>query len=321
MNLFEQFASKKVVVLGDLMLDRYIHGNASRISPEAPVPVVREQKRTDALGGAANVVNNLAGLGAQVFPVGVVGADSESDVVRRLLERGNVDIQGIITADDRPTSLKTRIISGSQHVVRLDREITVPVSTSTRTKLLKRLDEMMGSVDAIIFQDYDKGVLTDSLIRPVLEMAEQAGVLTAVDPKFTNFFSYQGVDLFKPNRNEAMAVLSRIIESDTEVESGSREIIERLKCQNLVITRGSWGMSVFDKAGNVQHIPTEVRDVLDVSGAGDTVISALVLGLLSGMPLVKAAVLANISAGIVCKELGAVPVDLKTLKEKWHDDV
>jgi len=287
----------KVLVLGDLMLDRYLHGDVSRISPEAPVPVLDEHRRFDAPGGAANVVNNLAALGAHVIPIGLVGPDEEGARIRELLSHENVVTDGIIVSEDRPTTLKTRIIAGSHHVVRVDREKLLPPDTETDSRLRHLLKSLVPTVDALVIQDYNKGLIQPELVKWLLQLCRDHDVLTAVDPKREHFFAYQGVDLFKPNMKEARQALQAELPSDSTAEDIGRTLDPEV----------------------IHRIPTEAQEVIDVSGAGDTVIAALVLGLLNGATLVEAARFANSCAGLVCQELGAVPVSLLKLRELWHE--
>jgi D-glycero-beta-D-manno-heptose-7-phosphate kinase len=308
----------KVLVLGDLMLDRYLHGDVSRISPEAPVPVLEEHRRFDAPGGAANVVNNLAALGAGVIPIGLVGPDEEGVRIRELLSHENVITDGIIVCEDRPTTLKTRIIAGSHHVVRVDREKLLPPDTETEGRLRHLLSSLVPTVDAVLIQDYNKGLIQPELVEWLLNLCREHDVLTAVDPKREHFFAYHGVDLFKPNVKEARQALQAELSVNATLEEIGRTLREKLDCRHLVITRGAEGMMAFDP-DVIHRIPTEVQEVVDVSGAGDTVIAALVLGLLSDATLVEAARFANSCAGLVCQELGAVPVSLVKLREQWHE--
>ncbi|MBC8478691.1 D-glycero-beta-D-manno-heptose-7-phosphate kinase [bacterium] len=314
----QDLAKFSVLVFGDLMLDRYLHGDVSRISPEAPVPVLEERRRFDAPGGAANVVNNLAALGARVLPLGLVGPDEAGARIRELLSHENVVTDGILVTEDRETTLKTRIIAGSHHVVRVDREQILPPAPETDKRLRHLLANLVPTVDAVIIQDYNKGLVQPELVEWLVQLCREQQVLTAVDPKREHFFAYHGVDLFKPNLKEARQALQAELPATATLEEIGRTLRERLQCRHLVITRGAEGMMTFDQEV-IHRIPTEVQDVIDVSGAGDTVIAALVLGLLSGSTLVEAARFANTCAGLVCQELGAVPVRLEKLRECWHE--
>ncbi len=314
----EKFTQVKILVLGDLMLDRYLHGDVSRISPEAPVPVLEERCRFDAPGGAANVVNNLAALGVEVTPLGLVGPDTEGSRIRELLSHDNVVTDGILVVPGLQTTLKTRIIAGSHHVVRVDREQIQPPEPATVERLQHLLSSLVPTVDALIIQDYNKGLIQPELVNWLLQLCHEHGVLTAVDPKREHFFAYRGVDLFKPNQKEAQQALQAEMPANASLTEIGRELYRRLECRQLVITRGEAGMLAFDQDA-AHEIPTESTAVVDVSGAGDTVIAALVLGLLQGAALPETAAFANICAGLACRELGAVPVSLEKLREVWRD--
>ncbi len=303
----------RVVVVGDLMLDRYIWGAVSRISPEAPVPVVEVAEESERLGGAANVVNNLRGLGAQVDAVGVVGDDYHGGRILELLRKEGTATHGIVVEAGRTTTVKTRVIAHGQHVVRVDRENRAPIRPQTEKALLDRIRHLVVGADALIFEDYNKGVLTPSLIRETLELTGEMGIVTAVDPKFENFFEYRGATLFKPNRREAEAVLGASIRTYDDLVRTGEHLKRRLECRYLMITLGEDGLCLFGDDGGIAHCPTDARKVADVSGAGDTVISTAALALAAGASPEEAAVLANRAAGVVCGQVGVVPVTADAL--------
>ncbi len=299
----------KVAVLGDLMLDRYIWGRVDRISPEAPVPVVSVVRRSHALGGSANVVNNINSLGARGVPLGVVGSDAEADLVLGLFRESQVDTTHIVRDDQRPTTLKTRIIAHDQHVARVDEERTDPVREATRQALLERLEVLLPELDALIFQDYDKGVLSGPFIAEVRERTRSAGVFTSADPKFLNFHEFGAVDLFKPNQDEICRATGESIQREDDLERIGRSFRERSGCRELVITRGAQGMACFDSGPGVLELPALRKSaIVDVSGAGDTVIVALTLVRCKGRELEQAARFAGLCAAVACGELGAVPI-------------
>jgi D-glycero-beta-D-manno-heptose-7-phosphate kinase len=308
-SLLKGAKSKRVAVVGDLMLDRYIWGRVDRISPEAPVPVVNTVRRSHALGGCANVVANLCSLGATVLPLGVVGADPEADVVFGLFRSMGIESAHILRDDSRPTTLKTRIIAHEQHVVRVDEESTRPIPLTIQTALLTRLDQLLPNLDALIFEDYDKGVLTPELIFEVRERCVKAGVMTAVDPKLAHFHDYGAVDLFKPNESELLQGMACQTCTDDDLSRMVSEFRKRSACGDVVVTRGSKGMSLFDSKNQRVDVPALRRAIVDVSGAGDTVIAALVLAKLQGYALSTAGKFASLCAAVSCGELGAVPVD------------
>jgi len=312
-EILARMRGRKVVVVGDLMLDRYVWGVVSRISPEAPVPVVEVTEESARLGGAANVVNNLLGLGAIAYPVGVVGRDFNGEQVLALLRQQGVSTRGVIPEEGRTTTVKTRVIAHSQHVVRVDRESRAPISEETQRALLEALAELIEEADALLFEDYNKGVLTLRVIEEAMRLANRRGVITSADPKFENFFAYRGVTLFKPNRKEAEAALGLSTRGPGQLEAVGAILRQRMECSYLMITLGEDGLALFGPGDSFFHVPTRARKVADVSGAGDTVISAATLALVAGATPVEAAMLANYAAGVVCGEVGVVPIDASAL--------
>ena len=313
-KLLEGCAGKRVAVVGDLMLDRYIWGRVERISPEAPVPVVNVLRRSHSLGGSANVVHNLRALGAEVTPFGVVGADPAAELVLGLLREAGIPTQGVLRDEERPTTTKTRIIAHEQHVARIDEERAEPLRASLRQELLERLQALLPDLDALIIEDYDKGVLDAELIGALRESARANRVLTAVDPKLRQFHAYGAVDLFKPNLKEFLGALGRPAAAESELEALGREWLARSGCRELVVTRGAQGMSLIDEEGRHTHLPALRSAIVDVSGAGDTVIAALVLARVQGYKLSTAGRFAGLCAAQVCGELGAVPVKPEELR-------
>ena len=319
-QLFEQCKGKQIAVIGDVMLDRYILGKVARISPEAPVPVVEVQEESVRLGVAANVANNIANLGAKPLLFGVVGNDAESNEFYSLLSQRGFSDSGIIREMGRPTTVKTRIIAHNQHVVRADRESTADISDVAVGDLLNTLQYNAPKINGIIIQDYNKGVVTKSLIFQVIEFAKQHNCLITVDPKFNNFFEYKEVTVFKPNVAETQNALGFKLDSDDHIVSAGKLLLERLKCDNVLITRGADGMSLFSKDGSVRTVPTKVREIHDVSGAGDTAIGVLTLMLAAGADIVEAATIANYAAGVVCGEVGIVPIEPNKLIAAMKND-
>jgi len=319
--LFDRFRSRKVIVLGDLMLDRYVWGTVNRISPEAPVPVVEVTNETTRLGGAANVAHNLYSLGATPIPIGVIGDDQPGQQLTALMQSLNFSTDNLIVDKFRPTVVKTRIIANDQHVVRADRESRHAINTAISQQVFEAVKKNLEQADAIIIEDYNKGLLTARLIRDVIDLANQQARIITVDPKFDNFFEYKSVTLFKPNRKEAEAALGIKINSDEALKNACQYLIERLQCQALLITLGPRGMCLMDLEGKFLQIPTKARKVHDVSGAGDTVISTLTLALAAGANLKEAITIANYAAGAVCSEVGVVPIELAKLKETIQEFV
>jgi len=308
MELFEIFKRKRIAVVGDLMLDRYFWGSVARISPEAPVPVVEIESESARLGGAANVANNIKSLGSEPILIGVIGDDNSGNLLRDLMKESAFTTVGLVIDADRPTTVKTRIIAHSQHVVRIDRETRDEISYTLQHRIVDVLRQNIHSVDAIIIEDYNKGVVVKSLIKQLVNLANEYEKVITVDPKFNNFFEYCGVTVFKPNSREVEAVMGRKLVDDASVEEAGRAIMNRLQAKNILLTRGEKGMTLFEQSGTVTHVPAKTRKVADVSGAGDTVISTLTVALASGATVREATSLANYAGGVVCGEVGIVPV-------------
>lgn len=314
-SLFEILSiarGKRVAVIGDYMLDRHIVGSVRRISPEAPVPVVDIEEERSSLGGAGNVVANLASLGITPVAFGVCGTDSARDILCEHLEAFACDRSGLLALNGRRTTEKIRVIAHDQHVVRVDRETQDPLGEIDSGKLLEILKSQISSLDAIILQDYNKGVLTTGFIISVMELAGKNDIPVAVDPKFDNFMQYRRAHLFKPNLREAERALGMKIHDDSSLGEAIGKLKNALSPDVLMVTRGEKGMTIVFE-GELTTIPTHARDVADVSGAGDTVISTYVACELGGAGVVESAKLANIAAGIVCEQVGVVPIDLARL--------
>jgi D-glycero-beta-D-manno-heptose-7-phosphate kinase len=314
-SLFTAFSGKRIAIIGDLMLDRYYWGRVARISPEAPVPVVEIESEASRLGGAANVAHNIASLGGTPLMFGTVGRDDAGALFRELARAAGFSEEGVFDDPSRPTTCKTRVIAHNQHVVRIDRESKSEVDENIAGRILDSIGRRIGSLDAIILEDYNKGVLVKPLIREAIQLARSNRVMVAVDPKFDNFFEYAGVALFKPNRKEAEEALGMRLNSAESVEMAGREILKRLNAENVLLTLGAEGMSLFRKSGEALNVPTKAWSVADVSGAGDTVISTLTIALAGGATMIEAAALANYAAGVVCSEVGIVPINLGSLRK------
>jgi rfaE bifunctional protein kinase chain/domain len=295
------------------MLDRYYWGAVTRISPEAPVPVVEIESESVRLGGAANVANNIAALGGVPILVGVVGADDNGMLLRNTLQESGFPADGIVTDPSRPTTIKTRVIAHHQHVVRIDHEVRHDISPSVQDQIVTFLKQALGSIDAIIIEDYNKGVMTKELIPELVRLALGGEKIITIDPKFNNFFEYKNVTVFKPNRQETETALGCRLRDTTSVEQAGTSMIERLQAESVLLTRGEEGMSLFEAGGEITHVPTRARKVADVSGAGDTVIATLTIALAAGATTKEASSLANDAGGIVCGEVGIVPVDREGL--------
>lgn len=320
-EIFGGMKGKRIAVVGDLMVDRYIWGGVSRISPEAPVPVVDMEQEQTRPGGAANVAMNIKSLGGSPFLVGIVGADNSGKQLLDLFRELDFPTNGIATDKTRPTTVKTRVIANNQHIVRIDREQKDDISGRMQEELLGAIRKTLGSIDGIIIEDYNKGVVTKDLIAETIRMALDGGKIISVDPKFNNFFEYKRVTVIKPNRMEAEEAMGLRLASDDEVDTAGRTLLRKLEAQNVLLTRGEKGMSLFESNGNTLHLPTKALKVADVSGAGDTVISTLTMALSGGATISEAATLANYAGGIVCSYAGIVPVRIEELRRIILDDI
>jgi rfaE bifunctional protein kinase chain/domain len=323
-SMLKSFPKVKLLVVGDIMMDRSIGGKVSRISPEAPVPVVIAEMEDFNLGGAANVAHNIRSLGGTVVLCGIVGDDENGrKLYRRIVERG-IQAQGVFFEQGRQTTVKTRIIAHHPHhqqLVRVDRETTDRPKASTFRSISKFLTEKMGDVDGIVISDYGKGLLTRKLIQTLVKKAKRLKKLLMVDPKLGNFFFYKGATVITPNTNEASEASRIPVTGQSSVEKMGRSLLRRLKCQALVITQGEKGMTIFEPHQKPYPVPTEAREVYDVTGAGDTVIGTMALALGTG-PRVRvkdAASIANYAAGIVVGKVGTAIASeeelLKVIKE------
>ena len=297
-KIIEGFKNKRILVLGDLMMDKYIWGDVTRISPEAPIPVVVTKNDTSCLGGAGNVGHNLQSLGAVPILTGIVGKDKAGDWVRKTVS----DNRGIFVSKTRPTTVKTRVIAHHQHVVRVDREEKKPISPRLTDKVYKFIQQE--KFDALIVSDYNKGLVTDSLLKKVLSFAKRGKIPVCVDPKLEHFFSFSPVTMMTPNHLEAEKIVHHACLTDQEVEKAGATILSKISTRYLILKRGERGLSVFERGKKAMHIPTLAKEVYDVTGAGDTVIAVSSLALVAGASIRDAALLANIAAGIVVGKLG-----------------
>lgn len=318
-DIFERLAGLKAVVLGDVMLDSYLWGKVDRISPEAPVPVVLVKRREKRLGGAANVALNIANLGAEVFLCSVVGNDKESGEFLELLAENGISGKGIVSSKHRPTTVKHRIIAGSQQLLRVDSETSETIDELEENRLYKKIKKALSKSDVLIIQDYDKGVLSPDLISKTLKAAKKMGVPVAVDPKKKNFLTYKGVDFFKPNLKELKEGLK--IDGDIDDQAALYKAVLKLKkkagIKNVMITLSEKGVFITDFKQNL-HIDAHKREIADVSGAGDTVVSVAALLFALGEPLETIAQISNLAGGIVCESLGVVPINKEKLLSEYR---
>ncbi|MBI1802982.1 MAG: D-glycero-beta-D-manno-heptose-7-phosphate kinase [Ignavibacteriae bacterium] len=312
---------RRIAVVGDLMLDRYIWGSVNRISPEAPVPIIDMESEQARLGGAANVARNIKALGGEPFLIGVIGADNSGKQLFEIIRECDFPTDGVVVDGNRPTTVKTRVIAHSQHVVRIDREMRSDISHIIQNKILDVLRQHIESLDGIIIEDYNKGVVVQDLIGQVIELANEHNTHITIDPKFNNFFEYKNVTVFKPNRSEVEEVLGARLRNEHDVLDAGRLLLQRLKAKNVLLTLGEQGMSLFESNGTICHAATKARNVADVSGAGDSVISTLTMALAGGATVREAATLANFAGGIVCGYVGIVPIDKQELTAFVRDDM
>lgn len=313
LKLKKSFDGLKIAVIGDMMLDCYYWGDVKRVSPEAPVPIVEVENEFYRFGGAANVALNIKKLGGIPIPIGVIGYDNEGSIFSSLIEEEKIASAGLVIDDGRPTTSKARVIAHNQHVVRIDKEKKNPVDSAMSKRLLDYFKSRVDELDGIILQDYNKGVLTSSFIRKVIQTAKAKEKLITVDPKFNNFFEYKNVTVFKPNRKEASDVLGYKIKSDEDISFAGKKLLNKLHAKYVLLTLGEAGIAVFEKEKEERRMPTKARKVADVSGAGDTVISTLTMALAAGADILEASYLANYAAGIVCEEVGIVPIKAEEL--------
>ena len=316
-ELINGFSRLKVLIIGDLMIDSYTWGRVSRISPEAPVPVVNVIRRESRLGGAGNVVLNIASLGATAVICSVIGDDAPGRELQKIILDSNLSTEGLIVESGRMTTVKERIIAGSQQVVRVDSETENSISSSSQQALLAHIRGSISDVDVIIFEDYDKGVLSAELIQAVISMAKENNIPTVVDPKRKNFFAYKGATLFKPNLHELRDGLG-LMPMDFDADHLS-ETVRKFKVSQefsgVFVTLSERGVYI-DLENDQQLIPAHIRQISDVSGAGDTVISIAACVLALGGSTEQIAALANLGGGLVCESLGVVPINLALLRKE-----
>ncbi len=312
-KILREFRKKKILVVGDLILDRYIWGKVNRISPEAPVPIVEVTNEDFLLGGASNVANNIIALGGSATIVGVAGNNRAGDVLMNLLDEKGIQSQGVYRCS-RKTIVKTRVIAHNQQVVRFDREDKDRLDGKVLRRLLEYLHETISNHDAVIISDYKKGVISSELIREVLKNSRPSHIFVSVDPKVGHFHLYKNVSLITPNILEASIASGIEIKDEKSLINAGRTLLKNLSCNAVLITRGEDGMSLFVKE-KIIHIPTTTRDVYDVTGAGDTVIAAFTLAHAAGAGMERAAVIANHAAGIVVGKVGTAVATLDQLRK------
>lgn len=311
----DAFKNIRALVIGDLMLDEYLWGAVDRISPEAPVPVVSVEKESHTLGGAGNVINNLVAMGANVSAIGTAGTGKAGQMVYEKLEELGISTQGIISEPHRPTTRKTRVIASNQQVLRIDKEKKTQINKDTLDKLVKTIKDQMKGADLVIISDYDKGLVTKELVRKTVAMSKNHQVLSFADPKSLDFSKYENVSVLTPNKKEASLAANIDINTKHDLYSAGNKIMDKANLAKLLITCGKDGMVLFETGEDPFHIASDARQVFDVSGAGDTVITLLALGLATGATFKQSAKAANAAAGIVVGKVGTATASIDELKQ------
>ena len=319
-QIVKDFPGKKVLIVGDVMLDEYIWGEVNRISPEAPVPVVEMVQRSYLPGGAANTAANISGLQGRAYLAGVVGCDLQADVFRSAILEYGINMEGIITDSSRPTTSKTRIIANSQQVVRLDIEKNHSLAEAVETRLLSWCEKQLPLVDSCILSDYNKGVVSPSFAQAFIRLAREAKKPVVIDPKGIDYSKYRGATVIKPNLHEAQEAIHHRIQSEEDLFEAGRRLLSILEDCSILLTRGAQGMSLFLEKDKVINIPTVAHNVFDVTGAGDTVVSVMAMALACGADMEESARLANHAAGIVVGKVGTAAVKMDELLEELNSE-
>lgn len=318
-KIISQFNKAKILVVGDLMLDEFIWGTVDRISPEAPVPVVWVKSTSFMPGGASNVANNIASLRGKVFLAGVIGKDESGGRLSNELEKKNINMDAVVIDTTRPTSVKTRIIAHHQQVVRIDKEKLDPISDATLEKIYQNAKDIIEDVDAIIIEDYGKGVIMPYLLEKLIALSKKHKKIIAVDPKVDHFSYYKGVTVLTPNKTEAEGASLIKINDDKSLNNAGQKLLKWLNSKAILVTLGENGMRLFEDNGNITHIPTVAQDVFDVSGAGDTVIGTMAMALACGASMADAAYISNVAAGIVVGKVGIAVVSQPELLDTIYN--
>lgn len=319
-EIIDRFAIPKVIVVGDIMVDHFIWGKVSRISPEAPVPVVEVARESQMLGGSANVLNNILSAGGNALIAGVVGNDQMGRWLIERLEKTGISTRGIVR-EERPTTVKTRVVAHSQQVVRFDRESRKAILASSIERILEYIEAEKGRLGAIVISDYNKGIVSEQLLKGVRQLARGTDIVICVDPKRSDFSVYRGVDVITPNHLEAEAALGIVDMNgqdpgkEARLSEAAKDLLGKYGFKCLLITRGEMGMSLFTRGGEMVHIPAMGKEVFDVTGAGDTVIGIFALSMAAGARYREAAYLANKAAGIVVGKVGTATVTAGELKD------
>ena len=320
-KLFNSFNEKKIMIVGDMMLDIYMKGKVERISPEAPVPIVSVTESFSRLGGAANVAQNLKKLGTEPILCAVTGNDEKSNELLSLMLEQNMNTSGIVKSNERITTTKVRIIGNNAQMLRVDTEDTFDLTENEHNLLMSKINEIINNenIDGIILQDYNKGVLTEQLIKEIISIANEKNIPIGVDPKKKNFLAYQNATFFKPNLKELKEGIGISAKNDSidEILKSVDALHDKLNCRYIMTTLSERGVLIKDYSTNTyHHIPAHIRKIADVSGAGDTVLSVAMLCLVCNQDAYRIAALSNLAGGLVCEELGAVPINKNRLFEE-----
>ncbi len=313
LQTINRFSQSKVLVIGDIMVDQFIWGKVSRISPEAPVPVVEVTKETLLLGGCANVMNNIFFIGGNALITGIIGPDDMGRWVIRQCRKMGIKTEGIIVVNDRPTIVKTRVVANHQQVVRFDRENKQPATPDNITTMLQYIDSIKDDLGAIVISDYNKGIITKKLIRGIKKIIADRNITVCVDPKQNDFSFYRGCDIITPNHHEAGRAVGMVLTNHDDIIKAGTTLLKKYAFKAVLITRGEEGMTLMEHTGEVVDIPTVAKEVFDVTGAGDTVIGVFSLCVAAGASFREAAALANQAAGIVVGKVGTATVTEKEL--------
>lgn len=315
MQILDNFSNTKILVVGDVMIDRYWWGSVTRISPEAPVPIVKLEEMSIAAGGAANVAANLVGLGVTPYLFGIVGEDDESRLLASLLEKIGIADNFLTPLTTRSTTVKTRIVAHSQHVVRIDQETTEPMSDIVGAKILPKIAEILPEIDAVIISDYAKGFLVDNFLADLIDLIGASGKMLFVDPKGRDFARYEGATVITPNKREAAEACGLEMDTVDLVSRAGDTLMEKLALKSLLITEGEDGMTLFDTEKGRSHFDSLAQNVYDVTGAGDTVIATFAAASAAGQTFLEAAKLANIAAGLVVGKIGTTTITKEMISE------
>lgn len=315
----DDFKNVTALVIGDLMIDEYLWGSVDRISPEAPVPVVCVEKQSHTLGGAGNVIHNLVAMGAKVLAIGTAGTGKAGQMIFEKLESLGIETDGIVSEPQRPTTRKTRVIASNQQVLRIDTEIKRNINADTLERLVKIIKGKISQVNLIILSDYDKGLLTKDLIAQTVKLAKKNKVIILADPKSLDFSKYEHVSILTPNKKEASLATNMDIKSEKDLFAAGNKIMDKAKLERLIITCGKDGMVLFENGNDPYIIESKARQIFDVSGAGDTAISFLGLGLAIGANFKDSAKIANAAAGIVVAKIGTATVSIDELQRALAD--